>query len=74
MPYEITGSFRRDEDEVRQLSGVAEVEAMDRVRPPRPPPKKPDPFTDVETPRKRGKPDPFTDVDLPRKRPNPFSD
>jgi hypothetical protein len=59
---EISGNFRRDEDEVGHLSGPAEQAAIERSRPPRS--GKPDPFSDVETPRK---PDPFTDVSLPRK-------
>jgi hypothetical protein len=71
---EITGNFRRDEDEACRLSGSAEREAAERghTRHPKP---KPDPFDGSEKTRK---PDPFQDVDLPDKKmpkkPDPFQD
>jgi hypothetical protein len=70
---EITGGFRRDEDEADRLSGTVEQDASKRLRPPRG--GKPDPF---DTSKPPAKPDPFGDVELPKKRipgkPNPFSD
>jgi hypothetical protein len=59
--FEITGGFRRDEDEACRSSGAAELDASERYR--YPSPRKPDPFRDVEIPKGR----------VPR-RPNPFND
>jgi hypothetical protein len=70
---EIAGGFRRDEDEACRLSGSVEQAAAERTRPRRG--DKPNPFDAPETPMK---PDPFSDVELPKKKipgkPNPFSD
>jgi hypothetical protein len=70
---EIMGSFQRDEDEAYRLSGSVEQAAAERTRPRRPK-QKPDPFKTNDP----GKPDPFSDVDLPKKqlpkKPDPFSD
>jgi len=70
---EITGGFRGDEDEADRLSGAVEQDASERLRPPRR--GKANPF---DTPVPPGKPDPFSDVELPKKKipgkPNPFSD
>jgi hypothetical protein len=73
VKLEIMGKMLDDEDEACRLNGEPEQAAAERRRPPNR--GKTNPFNEPWTP---GKPDPFSDVDLPRKqlprKPDPFSD